>query len=163
MMFLFIQTYMIYYKTNDLDCNQAWTNLMWYVIFVSTSLARPIIRSTIRARKHILACAWLVHIAKQPTLIRILSALSITLVEITIAVTAWNNLQGVPQYCLHFCFVNFSASKAPKSYTLDIFQQPFLCRFQNYQICYYLVQFWLRYYQNTKRKSLKKLTFFVSQ
>ena len=66
-------------------------------------------------------------------------------------------LQGVPQYCLHFSFVNFSTSKAHRSSILDIFQQPFLCGFQNYQICYYLVQFWLRYYQNTKRKSLKKL------
>ena len=30
-------------------------------------------------------------------------------------------VQGVPQYCLHFCFVNFSASKALRSLILDIF------------------------------------------
>ena len=68
-------------------------------------------------------------------------------------------LQDVPQYCLHFCFVNFSASKAPRYSILGIFQQPFT--FQNYQICYYLVQFWPTYFQNTKRKSLWKLTFFI--
>ena len=38
-------------------------------------------------------------------------------------------LQGVPQYCFHFCFINFSASKASKSSILDIFQQSFQCRF----------------------------------
>ena len=38
-------------------------------------------------------------------------------------------LQSVRQYCLHFYFVNFSASKAPRSSILDIFQQPFPCRF----------------------------------
>ena len=63
-------------------------------------------------------------------------------------------IQGVPQYCLHFCFVNFSASKAPRGSILNIFQQPFTCRFRNFQICYYLVQFWPRYCQNTERKSL---------
>ena len=63
-------------------------------------------------------------------------------------------LQGVPQFCLHFRFANFSASKVPKSSILDIFQQPFLCRFQNYQIYYHLVKFWPRFCQNTKRKSL---------
>ena len=45
-------------------------------------------------------------------------------------------LQGVPQYCSHFCFVNFSASKASINSILDIFQQPFSCRFKNYPICY---------------------------
>ena len=39
------------------------------------------------------------------------------------------NIQGVPQYCLHFCFVNFLASNALRSSILDIFQQPFQCRF----------------------------------
>ena len=39
------------------------------------------------------------------------------------------DLQGVPKNCLHFCFLNFSASKAPGSSILDIFQQPFSCRF----------------------------------
>ena len=38
-------------------------------------------------------------------------------------------IQGVPQYCFHFSFVNFSAFKAPRSSILDIFQQPFQCRF----------------------------------
>ena len=69
-------------------------------------------------------------------------------------------VQGVPQYNLQFWFVNFSASKAPKTSILDIFQQPFLCRFQNYQICYHLVKFWPRFCRNTNRKSLKKINIF---
>ena len=49
----------------------------------------------------------------------------------------WSHeVQGVPQYCSHFCFVNFSASKASRNSILDIFQQPFSCRFKNYPICY---------------------------
>ena len=48
-------------------------------------------------------------------------------------------------------------SKHLKVPSWTFFNSPF-CRFQNYQICYYLMQFWLRYYQNTKRKSLKKIT-----
>ena len=64
------------------------------------------------------------------------------------------DIHGVPQYCLHFWFVSLLASKATRSSTLEIFQQPFTCRFQNYHICYYLVQFWPTYCQNTKRKSL---------
>ena len=39
------------------------------------------------------------------------------------------DIQGVPQYCFHFYFINFSASKASRSSILDIFQQPFQCRF----------------------------------
>ena len=66
----------------------------------------------------------------------------------------WNNIiQGVPQYCLHFCFVDISASKATSSSILDIFQQHLLCRFQNCKICYALMRSWPKYYQNTKRKS----------
>ena len=38
-------------------------------------------------------------------------------------------VQGVPQYCFHFCFVYFSASKLPRTYILDIFQQPSPRRF----------------------------------
>ena len=42
-------------------------------------------------------------------------------------------VQGVPQYCSHFCFVNFSASKAPRNFILDIFQLPFCVDFKNIQ------------------------------
>ena len=31
-------------------------------------------------------------------------------------------LQGVPQNCTHFCFLNFSASKGSRNLILDIFQ-----------------------------------------
>ena len=69
-------------------------------------------------------------------------------------------LQGVPQNSLRFSISNFSAYDALKNLILDIFQQPFPCRFQNYQIFYYLVKFWPRYCQNTKRKSSWKSIFF---
>ena len=59
-------------------------------------------------------------------------------------------LQGVPQYCLQFCLVNFSASKAPRSSILPIFQHSFFCRFQNYTICDYLVKSWPRNCRNTR-------------
>ena len=35
----------------------------------------------------------------------------------------------IEEYCFHFSFVNFSASKGPRNSILDIFQQPFQCRF----------------------------------
>ena len=35
------------------------------------------------------------------------------------------DIQGVLQYCSHFCFVNLSASKAPRNTILDIFNCPF--------------------------------------
>ena len=48
----------------------------------------------------------------------------------------YTNVQvGVPQYCSHFCFVHFSASKAPINSILDIIQQLFSCRFLNYPFC----------------------------
>ena len=49
-------------------------------------------------------------------------------------------LHGVPQYCLHFRFVNFSVSQAPNPSVFDIFQQLFSCKFLNYKICYELLK-----------------------
>ena len=40
-----------------------------------------------------------------------------------------------------------------------VFNGLLLCRFQNYQICYDLVKFFMRYGKNSKRKSLEKLDF----
>ena len=62
-------------------------------------------------------------------------------------------VQGVPQYCIHFCVLNFSASSGSKNSILDIFQQPFSFRFQNCPICYDMVKSWPRYCQNTTRNS----------
>ena len=73
----------------------------------------------------------------------------------------WFAIQGVPQYCFHFCFVKFLASEAPRSSILEIFQQPFPCRFQKYPISYYLVKPGTRYGQNTTGRSFQKLTFFL--
>ena len=39
-------------------------------------------------------------------------------------------LTGCPAKHVHFCFLNFSASKGSKTAILDIFQQRFLCRFK---------------------------------
>ena len=72
-----------------------------------------------------------------------------------------NIVQGVPQYCINFCFLNFSASYRRRNSILDIFQQPILCRFWKYPIFYYSVKFGLRYWQNTAGRSFQKLIFFV--
>ena len=71
------------------------------------------------------------------------------------------SLQGVQQNCIHFCYLNFSASKGSRNSILDISQQPFLCRFKKYRTFYYLVTSGQRYFQNTTGKALEKLTFFV--
>ena len=70
-------------------------------------------------------------------------------------------LQGVPQYCIHFCFLNFSASYSHRNSILGIFQQAIMCRFWKYPIFYYSVKFGPRYWQNTAGRSFQKLTFFV--
>ena len=69
-------------------------------------------------------------------------------------------IQGVLQYYLHFCFVNFLASNEPRCSILEIFQKPFPCRFKSYPICYYSVKWWLRYCQNTKESHFKNYPFF---
>ena len=68
---------------------------------------------------------------------------------------------GVPQYCIHFCFLNFSVSYWRRNTILDIFQQPISCRFWKYPILYYSVKYGPRYWQNTTGRSFQKLTFFV--
>ena len=70
-------------------------------------------------------------------------------------------IQGVPQYCIHFCFLNFSTFYKRRNSILDIFQQPIFCRFWKYPIFYYSVKFGPRYWQNTAGRSFQKLTFFV--
>ena len=42
-----------------------------------------------------------------------------------------SKLQGVPQCCCLFCFVHFSASKAPRIKMFDIFVEPIQFWFQN--------------------------------
>ena len=70
------------------------------------------------------------------------------------------NIQGVQQNTSRFCFLNFSASYGSENSILDIFQQPFLCRFQKYPFLYYWVKSGLRYCENTAGCSFIKLTFF---
>ena len=60
-----------------------------------------------------------------------------------------HNIQGVPQYCFHFSFLNFSTSKTPRNSILNIFQQPISCRFWKYPIFYFSVKYGPRYWQNT--------------
>ena len=71
------------------------------------------------------------------------------------------NVQGVQQNTFHFYFLNFSASYWSRNSILDIFQQPFPCRFQKYPISYYLVKPGTRYCQNTTGRSFQKSTFFL--
>ena len=70
-------------------------------------------------------------------------------------------LQGVPQYCINFCFLNFSASYKQRNSIFDNFQQPISWRFWKYPILYYSVKLGPRYWQNTTGRSFQKLTFFV--
>ena len=74
---------------------------------------------------------------------------------------AIKHIQGVQQNTFHFCFSNFSASYGSRNSILDIFQQPFLCRFWKYPIFYYLVKSGPRYCKNTAGCSFLKLTFFI--
>ena len=63
------------------------------------------------------------------------------------------NIQGVPQNTFRFNFLNFSASYESRNFILDIFQQPYPCRFKKYPVFYYLIKSGPRYCQNSERQS----------
>ena len=74
-----------------------------------------------------------------------------------------NYIQGVQQYCIHFCFLNFLSSWGSRKSILDIFNSTFRVEFRNIHFFYYLVKNGMRYCQNTTGtgRPFLKLTFFV--
>ena len=70
-------------------------------------------------------------------------------------------LQGVPQYCIHFCFFNFSASYRHRNSILDIFKTAYFVYIWKISIFLLFGEIWTKILAKYYRRIISRVNFFV--